>query len=162
MDLLSGAASTLLGGVFGSVFRLVPEVLKLFTSKRDQDHEYRMARLQGDLAKDGSEQRIREAEAAGNMVMDAKGMDALIAAIQGQSQATGNPIADAISATLRPVLTYWWMFLYSAVKVSLLIVRWNALGAAESVISIWGPEDMAILSGIINFWFLDRVIRKRT
>jgi len=39
------------GGILGVVARLLPEVFKLFTLKKDQDHEYRMTQLQLEIDK---------------------------------------------------------------------------------------------------------------
>jgi hypothetical protein len=160
-DVIGQGIASLAGGLMGGLFRLAPEFLKLFTSKRDQDHEFRMQKLAGDQAKDGSEQRIRETEMAGQNTLDAKGLDALVAAITSQGQKTGFKLADSLSAMVRPVVTYWWLALYTAVKVSLICAAWDTLGGAGSVSAVWGVEDSGMLFGIMNFWFLDRVIKKR-
>jgi hypothetical protein len=34
------------------------------------------------------------------------------------------------------------------------------LAMSQAVLGIWTPADMAILSSIMSFWFLDRVFRK--
>lgn len=152
----------LLGAIFGGVLRLAPEVLKMFTSKRDQDHEYRMRELDFKQAKELREMDMKRLDVEAQMTLDAKGLDALIEGIKAQGQPSGIWWIDAISQTVRPVLTYWWMALYTAVKLATLAVVWGESASwAQAVLVIWTEADMGILGGIINFWFLDRVIRKR-
>lgn len=146
MDIVSGAASVATGGIFGGLLRLVPEGLKLWQAKGDRDHEFRMAELAGAQARDGSAQRIREMEAASTAAIDAKGMDALVEAIRGQMQVTGNKVADALNFSVRPVTTYFFLALYGAHK------------ATHEV--LWTQDDYAILGGILSFWFLNRVLEK--
>ena len=152
----------LLGAVFGGVLRLAPEVLKMFTAKRDQDHEFRMRELDFKQAKELREMDMKRLDVEAQMTLDAKGLDALLAGIQAQGKSTGIPWIDAVSQTVRPALTYWWMALYTMVKIATLTVVWGESATwGQAVLIIWTEADMGILGGIINFWFLDRVIRKR-
>lgn len=156
-DLLSGALGTVLGSGLGFVARLAPEVIKVFTAKGDRDHEYRMAQLSGQQAQAGYDARRDDAR----LEVEKLDIQALIAGVQAQGRRTGSKIIDGLSASVRPVISYWWMALFTAVKVA-GITRALAEGdsVTAAVLGCWNPEDQAILASIIAFWFLDRSIRR--
>lgn len=162
-DILGGAATVATGGLGGIVARLVPEVLHLFTASADRKHELAMRQLDIQAAKDGSEARIRETEAAGAAVVQAKEMDAYVEAIKAQGQKTGIWLADFLNAMVRPHAYYFWAHIYGAVKVcTILVMMQGGSGAAQAVLAAWTADDMAMLSGILSFFFLGRVIDKRS
>ncbi len=152
----------LLGAVFGGLLRLAPEVLKMFTAKGDRDHEYRMTSLniEGSVKLQGMKNEGAALE--GQIAVDRSGLDALREGIKAQGQITGVAWVDALSQSVRPIVTYWWMTLYTVVKFATLIVMWGeSSGWAQAFLIIWTEADMGILGGIINFWFLDRVITNK-
>lgn len=152
----------LIGMVFGGVLRLAPEVLKFFTAKADRAHEIEMARLQLERDRAQTDNKIREIGAQADADYDTKGLDALATAIAAQGRLTGHPFVDFVSQTVRPFLTYWWMALYTAVKLAILVTVWGpGTEWAHAVLIVWTEADMAVLGGIINFWFLDRVLKGR-
>ena len=159
--LIGTGADVLSGGLFGGILRLAPEVLRLFTSKADRAHEYRMAQLSLEAAKATADGRLAEIREAGAQQIDIKGIAALEAAVRAQGRPTGVAWADAMSATVRPIVTYWWLAIYTAVKAALItLALGTGDGWANAVVGIWTPFDSATFGGIISFWFLDRVMRK--
>ncbi len=154
--------NVLSGGLVGGLLRLAPEVLRLFTSKADRDHEYRMAKLSADTAAAERAGKLEEIKIGGDIAQTNKGLDALIEAIKGQSARSGIGWVDAISATVRPFVTYWWLALYTAVKACLILVALRGgVGLADAVLQIWTDFDIATFGAIVNFWFLDRVLKHR-
>jgi hypothetical protein len=95
--------------------------------------------------------------------MDVAGLQTLTEAIKGQAQLTGNKIVDGINALVRPILTFWWVIvLQTGVMVCQFLILTNAgIAAINAIVQIWGPGEKALVAGIMNFWFLDRVIRKQ-
>jgi hypothetical protein len=165
-DIIGGVIGTgvnvLSGGLVGGLLRLAPEVLRLFTSKADRDHEYRMAKLAADTAAAERAGKLEEIRTEGAVAQDTKGLDALIEAVKGQGARAGVGWVDAISATVRPFVTYWWLSLYTAVKTCLMLVALrNGVGLADAVLQVWTEFDIATFGAIINFWFLDRVLKHR-
>jgi hypothetical protein len=59
-------------------------------------------------------------------------------------------------------MTYYLLVFYGVVKVCLIIdsVR---LGAplVDVMPKMWGTDDMVLLSGVVNYWILDRTLAKR-
>jgi hypothetical protein len=83
-------------------------------------------------------------------------MSAYVEAIKGQSRLTGNKFIDGLNQSVRPVLTYWWMVLFTVYKFNVI---WNSKTYDEFIINLWTKDDGAILSMIIGFWFVDRAIK---
>jgi hypothetical protein len=160
-DLLSGG---LLGGIFGGVFRLAPEVLKYFDKKNERGHELAMFDKQCDMEKVRGAQKLAEIGAQREAAVDAGVMDAFSAAINQQAEmvkAAGG-WAASLSASVRPVATYWILLLWSFVHVWF---AWNAwlqgLPPVEVFKYVMSPDFSALLSGTINYWFLDRTLKQR-
>lgn len=160
-ELLGGG---LLGGIFGGIFRLAPEVLKWLDKKNERQHELAMFDRQCELEAQRGAQKLAEIGAQREAAIDVGAMAAFNAAIQQQSEmvkAAGGWSA-ALSASVRPVVTYWVLFLWSMVHAVFMWNAWSAGAAPLEVFSkIMSPDFSALLSGTINYWFLDRTLAKR-
>ena len=161
LDILSGG---ILGSVFGGLFRMAPEVLKFFDKKNERQHELLMFTRQCELETLRGQQKLAEIGAQREAAVDVGVMDAFQAAIEQQAtmvKAAGG-WAAALSASVRPVVTYWVLFVWSFIHVWF---AWNAwvTGAppAEVFKMMMSPDFSALLAGTINFWFLDRTLAKR-
>lgn len=154
---------TLLGGGLGGLLRFVPEILKLFTEGKDREHEYRMTQLQLDIDKRRATLNLDLMHAQGNIQANSQDMQAYIAAIEAQAKPTGVPWVDALSASVRPVVAYWWLTLFTVAKICLIVAAIQHFTTIESFVShIWTAEDAGFLSMILSFWYCDRTIRKNT
>jgi len=93
--------------------------------------------------------------------LEGKTLDAQMEALKGQFSVTSGWAAQ-LSAGVRPIVTYWYMLLYSVVKVSIVYSNYDfGTPAAIAVAQGWTNDDIALFSGIMNFWFLDRVFARR-
>lgn len=154
---------TLMGGGLGGVLRFIPEILKLFSDGRDRDHEYRMTLLQLDIDKARAGQAIDLVHAQGEMAEAAGSMQAYIEALRGQGKMTGNKTIDALNQSVRPVVTYWWMSLFTVYKACVIIgaaLAWTTLD--DFAAKLWTVQDAGILAMILGFWFVDRSIRNQS
>ena len=161
LDILSGG---ILGSIFGGLFRMAPEVLKFFDKKNERQHELLMFTRQCELETLRGQQKLAEIGAQREAAIDVGVMDAFQSAIEQQAtmvKAAGG-WAAAISASVRPVVTYWILFVWSFVHVWFAWNAWSA-GAppAEVFKMMMSPDFSALLAGTINFWFLDRTLAKR-
>jgi hypothetical protein len=160
-DILSGG---ILGSVFGGLFRLAPEVLKLIDRKNERQHELSMFDRQCDLEKIRGSQRLQEVGAQHAMQLDTGVMDAVTAAISQQAEmvkAAGGWVAS-LSASVRPVVTYWVLFIWSFIHVWFAWNAWLAGAPPKEVFATMMTADFAALvAGTINYWFLDRTLAKR-
>lgn len=152
---------SLLGGGLGGLMRVVPEVLKFFTSKQDQAHEYKMTQLQLDIDKARADQAIDLVHAQGEMASAAGELSAYIEAIKGQSNMSGVKWVDGLNQSVRPMVTYWWMTIFTIYKISTIVSACLVWVSMDDFISrLWTAQDAGILSMILGFWFVDRSIRK--
>ena len=153
----------LLGMIGGGVFRLLPEVLKAFNTRRDADHEYRMTELQLRIDQARATQALDLVHAHGAAAADSAELQAWAEAVRGQGAGTGLKWVDALSSTVRPVLTYWWcLVLYSLHKAVLVGVGLSErLGLAQLAPVLLTDFDRSVVASIIGFWFTDRALRRR-
>lgn len=152
------ASGGIFGGLLGFVARLAPDIIGLFRAKGDRDHEYRMAQLSASDKAAERDMRVKEA----GFALEKADIDALIAGARAQARPSGVKWIDGLSASVRPVMAYWWMALYTAYKAACIIVVWGAQGQfAGTMLRVWTGDDTAILSSIIAFWYMDRTIRNR-
>lgn len=142
---------SLLGGGLGAILRFVPELMKIYTAKADQAHELRMTQLQLEIDQARATQQIDLVHAQQAAAEAAAQMQALADAVKSQGQMTGWKFIDGINQSVRPVLTYWWMVLFTMFKIQEI----QSLGRVT-----WDEQDWGMLSMILGFWFVDRAIRK--
>ena len=157
-------ASTISGGLLGGVFRLIPEALKWLDRKNERAHEFAMFDRQCALEELRGQQRLQEIGAQADMAIDSGMVTAFDSAIQQQAimaKAAGG-WAATLSATVRPIVTYWVWVLYSAALITLMVMTWKFTKDPVAVANVvLTPAFMALLSGITNFWFMDRMLAKR-
>lgn len=151
---------TLFGGGLGGLLRFVPEIIKFFGDRQDREHEFRMTQLQLDIDRARSEQAIDLVHANGDMAQAAGEMQAYIEAIKGQSVMSGVRWLDGLNQSVRPVVTYWWMSLFTVYKIATIYAAylvWTTLD--DFIAKLWTAQDAGVLSMILGFWFVDRALR---
>jgi hypothetical protein len=148
---------TVASGGLGGLLRLAPEIMKGFDRKHERAHELAMMQIEIQIVEKRLEHEMRKVDAAMTMAE----MDAISQAVkeQGQTARAAGKFVAAISALVRPLITYWYVFLYSAVKI---VAMWMAVESGanwkEVLVNSWTTEDMAILFMIISFWFVGRTL----
>jgi hypothetical protein len=153
----------LLSLIAGGVFRLLPEGLKLVSARRDADHEYRMTELQLRIDQARAAKTLDLVHAQGAAAADSAELRAWAEALRGQGAPTGLKWVDALSSTVRPVLTYWWcLVLYTVHKAVLVGVGLGErLGLAQLAPVVLTDFDRSVVASIIGFWFTDRALRRK-
>ena len=161
LDIIGGG---LFGTIFGGLFRLAPEILKYFDKKSEREHELAMFSRQCELEQIRGQQKLAEIGAQRDAAIDVGVMDAFNAAINQQAEmvkAAGGWVAS-LSASVRPVVTYWIMALWSFIHIWF---AWQAhrAGASPEVVfkTMMTVDFCALVSGTINYWFLDRTLKQR-
>jgi hypothetical protein len=161
IDILGGG---LLGSIFGGLFRLAPEVLKFLDRKNERLHELKMFEQQCQLEQMRGAQKLQEIGAQHGMAVDVGVLDAFKSAMDQQTEmvkAAGGWVAS-LSASVRPVVTYWILFIWSFVHIWF---AWNAwlqgMPPVEVFKTAMSPDFAALVAGTINFWFLDRALKAR-
>lgn len=138
-------------GIFGS---LLPSVVRIFERKQELKYEIDLAKIKLDTA-------IRAAEA--NLKLEEIKADVA----EGQSirdhdkSVDGGKFINALRASIRPVVTYLFFFLFVSVKVAAAYVMLaNGQSVPEMLKAVWDSETMALFSTIMAFWFGSRVLEK--
>ena len=149
---------TLLGGLLGGAFRLAPEFLKWLDRKGERGHELAMQDKALEFEKIRGAQRMAEIGASADAAWNTGAIEALRDAVRTQGEKTGVWWADALSSSVRPIITYWLMALYCAAKTVAFVSALNAgAGWGAAVLAAWSEADQALWAGVLNFWFLGRV-----
>ena len=161
LEMLGGG---LLGSIFGGLFRMAPEVLKWMDKKNEREHELNMFKFQCDLEAQRGAQELSEIGAQREAAIDVGVMNAFQSAIEQQTEmvkAAGGWVAS-LSASVRPVVTYWILALWSFVHIWL---SWNAWSTGMPPLDVFkvmmSADFAALVSGTLNYWFLDRTLAKR-
>jgi hypothetical protein len=103
-------------------------------------------------------QRMAEIGAAAEAAWNVGAIEALREAVTAQGRLSGVTWIDALSASVRPVITYWFMGLYCAAKTAAFAAAVTAgAGWGEAILHAWTEADQALWAGVLNFWFLGRV-----
>jgi hypothetical protein len=158
---------TVLGGALGGIARLAPEVLKLIDRKNERKHELSLLDKNTAAEQARAASGIKEAEVKADSAQMTSAIAALQESLKGQFQVTGNKFLDALNFSVRPMLTYLIVGPYALGKFAVFIaLLWtghslDASAVQAAITSTYSAADMAIVSGIINFFFLGRVFDKR-
>ncbi|MDX8385338.1 MAG: hypothetical protein R8M11_02345 [Gallionella sp.] len=154
---------TIIGGGLGGALRFVPEIFKLFTDKSDRDHEFRMSELQLRIGESRGKNQLDLVKAQGEVAVNSAEMQAFTEAVKAQGKPSGVAWVDALSASVRPVITYWWMLLFTVYKgLTVYIAIAEFVSLNDFAAKLWTAQDAGVLAMILGFWFVDRSIRKNT
>lgn len=152
-----------LGIVFGGVSRLAQHWMEMKDKDKEREHEAVMFDKQAALQaqRTSAEQDLRKMDAQAKQ--DQGELDALIAAIQsqaGEAQAAGG-WAARLSASVRPVISYWLLAIYTLAKCTALYLALSGgMPVAQAIQSVYSEFDGALMGSIMAFWFADRSLRK--
>lgn len=142
---------SLLGALIGFISSIAPRFVDIFRDSLDRKHELELFRLQIQAQKQLGTQRVQEiaVEADADTYKDLY-----------KTYYSGIRWIDALNGTVRPVIAYSFFITYVAMKVlTYYAIPYDApLGYVVNV--LWTEADMAIFSGIIAFYFGNRVFDK--
>lgn len=153
---------TMVGGLLGGLFRCVPEFLKWLDRKDERKHELAMQDKQLEFQKLSGSQKIEEKGLENQGEWNKGYLDALKEAITAQGQKTGSKLIDGFNALMRPLIACQWVLLLypAALIASFILAVDHGTAPLEALKNTFGPDEKAIASGIINFFFLNRVFEK--
>lgn len=149
-------AESLLGSIFGGLLRLAPEAFKFFDRKNERQHELAMLGKEMEFARVRGEIEMHKVEA--NISMKELDAIAIAAQEQGETARSAGWFVAALSALVRPLVTYWFVALYSLHKIATLSMAYEANADWRMVmITNWTVDDATMLSMILSFFFVGRV-----
>lgn len=151
----------ILSTLIGFLTSALPDLFKFFQDKQDKKHEIILLQMQMEHAKQGHQQKLAEIELQAD-IADSKAVGKRV-----QESLVGVGWVDALSGSVRPVITYLFFGLYAVVKVAqykLLVepqLPWQeGVSQAQAIVAIWTPDDMALFAAIVTFWFGGRMFKK--
>jgi len=165
---------SLLSTLGGLLISGLPKLLEYFQNKSDQKHELTLARLQTErelqLAAQGfvAQQRIEEIRTE-QMAMQTES-DMTKAALQHDEKILDKAsrwVANYVG-TVRPTVTYIFIVELVLINAALTAYVWQHPGLITSIEDfirvtsiIFSDDEMAMLGGIIGFWFGSRQWSKK-
>jgi len=118
-----------------------------------------MFQLQTDLEKLRGEFKVEEKYVDYSIQQ----LDSIKAAFQEQAEtakAAGWFVA-AISALVRPGVTWALFFMYASVKTAALVIAFQtSANWVDVVTKVWDEDDFALFNMCVSFWFVGRSIEK--
>lgn len=153
---------TLLGTLFGGLFRMAPEVLKWMDRKDERAHELAMFDKQLEADKLKGDQQLAQINAQADASIGAAEVQAIIEATKAQAVQTGIKWVDAFNAIIRPLLALQWLIvLWPAVIVAgfALAVQTGA-DPLVALKAAFGVDEKAMAASVASFWLVDRSLRK--
>jgi hypothetical protein len=136
-------------------------LLKGLDRKSERGHELAMQDKALEFEKVRGASRMAEIGATADAAWNTGAMEAFKEAVAGQGRPSGVRWADALSTSVRPIITYWFMALYCAAKAAAFVAALNAgAGWGVAVLAAWTDADQALWAGVLNFWFVGRVFER--
>jgi hypothetical protein len=154
---------TVLGGLFGGIFRVIPEIMKYLDAKNERAHELKMSEKQIEFEQVKGAQRSAEITAEEQATWNTGALDTLKTSIETQFRPSGVKWVDALSTLIRPAITIQWVILlYPAVIIAgfFIAISHDQMSALQALKQVFGPEEKALVAAILNFWFLGRTFER--
>lgn len=162
----------ILSAIFGFAAPFLPEVVKYFTRKQDNEHELKMLELRLKGAAQEHLWRMEEITAQAD-IAEAKeihkpqpsfGVQILDRATNSLKPAYWIPVfwlfsfLDFICGMVRPTITYtafgfYIAYKFAAYNLMFQVVEPGTLTIAQAVANLWGEQDWAILTLVLSYYF---------
>ncbi len=143
---------TLLGSFLGLLGSFFPEFLKHMRDQSDKKHELEILDRQIAMMQTNQHHRLENLEAIGAMRETE--------ALYHHAKPTGVLWVDALSGSVRPVVTYLFFILYATTKGAQAVILYETLSITQTFIHLWHPEDQALFAAVMSFWFGQRSLLK--
>jgi len=145
----------LLSPFFGIIGSLLPSVVRIFERKQEIKYEIELTKIKLEAAE-------KQADLNFNIEMVKGDSESRQSALDHDKSLDGGKFINALRASVRPVITYTFFFVFIAVKVAAAhVMLTTGQSVPEMLRAVWDLETMALFSTIIAFWFGSRVIEKQ-
>jgi hypothetical protein len=145
----------LLSPLFGILGSLLPSIVRIFERKQEIKYEIELTKIKLDAAE-------RQADLNFNIEMVKNDAVSRQSALDHDKSLDGGWFINALRASIRPVITYTFFFLFCAVKIAAAYVMLSTGQSVPAMLdAVWDVETMALFSTIIAFWFGSRMMEKQ-
>jgi hypothetical protein len=165
---------SLISTLGGLLISGLPKLLVFFQNKSDQKHELALARLQNErelaLAAQGyaAQQKIEEIRTDQVMMQTEAQMTEAALKHDEQVLEKAHKWVASYVGTVRPTVTYIFVIELVLINAFMAIYLWNhptLITSIDDVVKysslIFSSDEMAMLGGIIGFWFGSRQWSKK-
>lgn len=154
--------TVLLSPLLGGIGRLATAWIDFKNKKLDYEQELKMQEMQMKLEEQRATLHLQEVAAVAEANVEESWARALETALAAEGTRTGDKWMDRLSASVRPVLTYWWCLgLYTGYKMIFVIYGFKTDSSLLSFAPILVTEfDATVIGSIFGFWFVDRALRR--
>ena len=165
---------SLISTLGGLLISGLPKLLEFFQNKADQKHELELVRAQSErelalaaagFAAQARVEEIRTEQVA--MQTDAQMTQAALAHDEKVLEKASRWVANYVG-TVRPTVTYIFIFELLLINGFMALYLWNHPHLIQSIDDIirysdliFSQDEMAMLGGIVGFWFGSRQWSKR-
>lgn len=165
---------SLISTLGGLLISGLPKLLEYFQNKADQKHELALARVQTErelqLAAAGFAAQARIEEIRTDQIAmqtDAQMTEAALKHDEKVLEKASQWVANYVG-TVRPTVTYIFVIELVLVNIFMCVYLWNnpqLIQGIDDVIRyselVFSSDEMAMLSGILGFWFGSRTWSKK-
>ena len=165
---------SLISTLGGLLISGLPKLLEFFQNKSDQKHELALARLQNErelaLAAQGyaAQQKIEEIRTDQVMMQTEAQMTEAALKHDEQVLEKAHKWVASYVGTVRPTVTYIFVIELVLINAFMAVYLWNhptRITSIDDVVKysslIFSSDEMAMLGGIIGFWFGSRQWSKK-
>ena len=147
---------TILSSLFGVASAVLPNLVKIMETKQDNRHEIELTKLKMEAASKGLElTAISEGAKA-----DAAEGDSVR---QHDTAINSSGFLEGLRASIRPVITYCFFFLFCGVKIAIVwIMIQRDHSPMDIVNAVWDQNTMAVFAAVLGFWFGSRSMTRLT
>jgi hypothetical protein len=145
----------LLSPLFGILGSLLPSIVRIFERKQEIKYELELTKIKIDAAE-------RQADLNFNVEVVKADAQSRQSALDHDKSLDGGKFINALRASIRPVITYSFFFVFVAIKIAAACVMLSTGQSVPAMLdAVWDAETMALFSTIIAFWFGSRMMEKQ-
>jgi len=151
---------TILTSIIGFVGGFVPDILKYFKQKQDNAHELEVMKLQIEAQEKLHTQRLEEINAQAD-IAESKALYQS-AKVEYSGVKWVDAIIGFLNGTVRPVVAYLFVGLYSVVKLAQVYSMVHTSGTTylDAVKYTYTELDMSCLMLVLSYYFGQRMSTK--
>lgn len=140
--------SSFIGLLISTLIRLSPELFKIWHKYIDNRHELAMIDRSSITCNNTVEDKSVPTPPVDKGIIDS--------IVSIWNTPSGNKRVDTTNQLVRPYTVYILLSTFVLVKII-----WFWFNPHASLLVLWSKEDQMLLSGVLNFFFLNRVFDKR-
>jgi hypothetical protein len=145
----------LLSPLFGILGSLLPSIVRIFERKQEIKYEIELTKIKIDAAE-------RQADLNFNVEVVKADAQSRQSALDHDKSLDGGKFINALRASIRPVITYTFFFVFLAIKIAAACVMLSTGQSVPAMLdAVWDVETMSLFSTIIAFWFGSRMMEKQ-